>query len=554
MKQKAIWLLIAGILLLGSWLLTQKVYAVGTTLTVNGFGDFSDLNPGDSICDSIAALAGDQCSLRAAIEELNALGPETTPHRIEFDISGTGPFTITPNSELPDITVPVVIDGETQPGASCPTSSASANLQIVLDGSNAGTNAHGLIFEAGSEGSTVRGLVIGNFDSSGIRLISDGNIVRCNHLGVGADGLSSMGNGDGVLINSSDNVVGGQLGPAQRNVISANSAVSASGIYILSGDNNRIRGNFIGTTADGLGDLGNYYGIYVGGDNNTIGGSNSLAGNVISGNGFFGIRVNNVTGNVLMGNFIGVGKDGITPLPNWNGVELTGGALATVVGGTAIGQANLIAHNSSQGVSVYSSIVGVPIQNEIRGNAIYSNGSLGIDLASDGVDTNDHGDDDSGENERQNYPVLQGVPGSLVITGILDSQANTYYILDFYRNDSCDASGYGEGQEHVYWAGLTSNSNGQVLFNVNAAFWPVSPGDYITATATDPNGNTSEFSACVLLEGEPTATPTATPSPTPTVTQTPTTGPSPTPTGTATATSTPDPEQSYFNYLPITMR
>ena len=516
---------------LGSWLLTRQAYAAGTTVTVNGNGDLNDFNPGDGVCDVLPTVPGDQCGLRAAIEELNALGPDTTPHRIEFDISGTGPFTITPASELPAITVPVVIDGETQSGASCPTSNDPANLMIVLDGSNAGTTGtiDGLTFNAGSEGSTIRGLVIGNFDIAGIRLLSDGNIVRCNHLGVGVDGLSSMGNDYGVYISSiaDSNIIGGDTGLDQRNVLSAN---AFDGIRIL-GEDNRIRGNFIGTMADGMSALGNNGGVYIGGDFNSIGdgGANSLAGNVISGNNDYGIRVNGGEDNILRSNFLGVAKDGVTPLPNADGIELVGEALANVVGGTAVGQANLIAHNSRHGVTVYANIVGVPAQNEIRGNAIYANGILGIDLGEDGVDTNDPGDGDGDENERQNYPVLVTSPGSIIVDVSLDSQPNTVYQIDTYLNDSCSPSGFGEGQEYRLTFPQQTDSQGQLQFQFSQGGVT---GRYFTATATDPDGNTSEFSNCALLEDAPTATPTPTPSSTPTVT------PSPTPTNTPTATST----------------
>ncbi len=142
--------LIVGLLLLGSWAAAQAAVPASLTLTVTGYGDFSDLNPGDGHCDAIAALPGDQCSLRAAIEELNATGPGSALHHINFDIAvGTGPFTITPGSELPPIQVPVKIDGSTQPGASCPTANDQANLLIVLDGSNAGAAALGLQLDRG---------------------------------------------------------------------------------------------------------------------------------------------------------------------------------------------------------------------------------------------------------------------------------------------------------------------------------------------------------------------------------------------------------------------
>ncbi|MCB8979004.1 MAG: hypothetical protein H6657_16445 [Ardenticatenaceae bacterium] len=550
-------LIVVSLLACGSWLLARAVYAAGTTVVVNGSGDLGDLNPGDGVCDVLTSV-GSQCSLRAAIEELNALGPDTSPHRIEFDISGTGPFTIMPASELPTITVPVIIDGETQPGANCPTSNTPANLLIVLDGSNAGTvgQIDGLTLGSGSAGSTIRGLVIGNFDSAGIRISSDGNIVRCNHLGVGADGLSGMGNVAGVYIENLDNTIGGQAGPAQRNVISANS-IYGIGISSTGSNNNRVRGNFIGTTADGLGDLGNAIGVYITGENNTVGGTNSLAGNVISGNGN-GIRVNSGTGNVLQRNYIGVTRDGSTPLPNsGSGIELIGGAVANVVGGTAVAEANIIANNVLNGVSVYANIAGNPTQNTIRGNIIYANSQLGIDLGNDGVDTNDSGDADGDENEHQNYPVLTTFPGSTLVDVVLDSKPNTTYHIDVYLNDSCDPSGFGEGQEYFSTFPQQTDAQGHLQFQFTLGGVT---GRYFTATATDPDGNTSEFSACALLETAPTATPTATntatPSATstatntPTVTKTPTatntptatstatTGPSPTPTKTPTATST----------------
>jgi hypothetical protein len=127
-----------------------------------------------------------------------------------------------------------------------------------------------------------------------------------------------------------------------------------------------------------------------------------------------------------------------------------------------------------------------------------------------------------------------------LVDATLDSQANSTYQVDIYRNDSCDPSGYGEGQEYLLTEEVTTNGTGLVTFQFLAA--GSSANDFLTATATDPNGNTSEFSACVLLEDEPTPTPTATNTATP--------GPSPTPTGTR------DPPQNsdFFIYLPFIVK
>jgi hypothetical protein len=229
----------------------------------------------------------------------------------------------------------------------------------------------------------------------------------------------------------------------------------------------------------------------------------------------------------------------MTPLPNSNGILVQELAIANVIGGTASGEANLIAYNLAQGVYLSDfSFNDFPVENEIRGNAIYANGALGIDLGNDGVDTNDPGDGDGGENERQNYPVLTTSPGSPIVDVVLDSKPNTVYQIDTYLNDSCDPSGFGEGQEYFQTFPQQTDSQGQLQFQFSLGGVT---GRYFTATATDPDGNTSEFSNCALLSDEPTptVTSTATPTNTATPTATATQSPTPTPTNTATATSTP---------------
>lgn len=538
-QPKAVLLLGLSLLLLSGGLVAHTVYAIGTTVTVNQTGDLSDQNPGDGICD-VAVDAGDQCSLRAAIEELNALGTDTTPHRIVFNIPGNGPHTIAPATGLPFITAPLIIDGTTQPGTSCPTASAPANLQIVLDGSNAGSGANGLYFFLNRDGNVVRGLVIGNFDQVGISLLGSDNSISCNHIGVQADGISPMGNGRGIFVGGERNVIGGNA-PARRNVISAN---NGTGIE-LAGEAHRVAGNFIGTTADGMGALGNEDGFLVAGDAMTIGGTERLARNVISGNNRNGVRLYDSSQNTISGNYIGVARDGSMPLPNeWNGVAIYAASSSNLVGDTQADGGNSIAYNGENGVLVNDS-GDSPQETSILYNSIHSNGGMGIDLGADGVDTNDPGDADEGENGRQNYPVLVTTPGSLTVGGMLDSRANTAYTIDVYRNSSCDPSGHGEGQQYLTSLTVTTDSTGDAGFDVTLA--GVASGDSITATATDPDGNTSEFSACVTLSQlPPTATPTTASEATPTATVPPATTP----------TATNDPEQApeYVVWLPLIVK
>ena len=510
-----------------------------SVLVVDRTSSVGDINPGDGRCD-IATGGADDCGLRAAIEEVNALGlgPGAIPIRITFDIPGSGPHTFNPLTPFPAIEAPVVIEGHSQPGASCPTANSPATLQIVLNGSFAGAG-DGLVLAPGSDGSTIGGLAIGNFPGSGLEIASDDNAVVCNHLGLGADGLSPMGNGEhGVWLIGNRNDVGLPDAATFRNVVSANH----NGVYIT-GDDNSVMGNFVGATADGLAALPNFDGIaIIGGDRNHLGippllpriqPDNALtaditpAGNVIAGNTRFGIHLTSVRDTTIMGNLVGVARDGLTPLPNGSGgIRLLKDSYDSVIGGLQPGRGNVIAHNGAAGGVILLEDGGaIPLRNQIQGNAIYDNDGLGIDLGPTGVNPNDDGDAAGGENRGQNYPVLQAISGSQVVSIALNSTSNEEFQIDLYRSDDCDPSGFGEGRQHLHSGKVTTNGEGQVTTNANLAAAAVSPGDYITATATDFLGNTSEFSACVRLDFDPqiTPTPTATvgPSPTPTVTGTP---------------------------------
>ncbi|WP_420629973.1 NosD domain-containing protein [Candidatus Leptofilum sp.] len=481
---------------LAGWLFTQQAHAVGTTLTVNATGDLSDLDPGDGVCSTIPTVGNGQCSLRAAIEELNALGsdPSGDPHRIHFDIAGTGPFTISPNTPLPRIIVPIEIDGETQPGASCPTLNAPANLQIVLDGSN--TWNSGFELDTGSDGSLIRGLVIGNFND-GIFIRSHGNRIACNHIGVAVDGISGMGNEyGGIVIVGNENIVGGQSAASKRNVISDN---GDEGIKIASGDNNIIRNNFIGTIADGLDALPNDWGIIVDKAHATvIGGSAFLARNVISGNDHYGLHLSGSQNSYIMGNYIGVASDGVTPLGNGeHGIDIPINVFSSIqpnptIGGVSSGQANIIAFNQGDGINARLNIhSSTPSAYHIRGNKIYDNSDVGIRIGPLNEDATD-------PNE-QNYPILAAQADSNYVDASLDSQPGQIYQIDFYRNDSCDPSGFGEGQDYIGTVELTTDALGFAATQFSVAGLAAS-GDYITATATDvANENTSEFSNCVQV-------------------------------------------------------
>jgi CSLREA domain-containing protein len=130
--------------------------------------------------------------------------------------------------------------------------------------------------------------------------------------------------------------------------------------------------------------------------------------------------------------------------------------------------------------------------NALRRNSIYDNGALGIDLGTDRVTPNDSGDADTGPNDLQNFPMLRGSYSQ--IEGRLNSAAGKTYTLDFFSNPACAASGYGEGQTYLGATTATTDAHGNVYFKANIA---VPEGQFVTATATDANGSTSEFSPCI---------------------------------------------------------
>jgi hypothetical protein len=119
-------------------------------------------------------------------------------------------------------------------------------------------------------------------------------------------------------------------------------------------------------------------------------------------------------------------------------------------------------------------------------------------LGNNGVTPNDSGDGDTGDNNRQNFPVITAAvvsAGSVNIQGTLNSTASTSFQVDFYSNSVCDPSGFGEGARYLGSSQVTTAAGGDANFNLN---FPVNPstGQVFTAVATDPSGNSSEFAQC----------------------------------------------------------
>jgi hypothetical protein len=410
-------------------------------------------------------------SLRQAI--LTANSTAGVLDTINFNIPGTGPFTITPLTALPTVTDPVVIDGYTQPGASPNTlvNGDNAVLQIVVTGTF-GT----IIIDTSS--SVVRGLSIRNLNLGTMNSVALGsNVVQGNFIGVDPTGTNKLG-GAALLTYIPNNLIGGTT-PAARNVISGHTGFG--GIEMLSnGSSNTVQGNFIGTDNTGTKSVPNSDRAVVSGmavSNNIIGGTATGAGNLISGNLDRGLTLDGPN-NIVQGNSIGTDVTGTKPLGNGRtGVEI--GGTGNLVGGTNSGAANIIAFNGVNGGGVFTTN-GVDIKPgvtgyAILGNSIFDNLGLGIDVNADGLVT-------------PGFPVLTVVSNTGATTVIKGTfTPNVTFRLELFTNPTADPSGYGEGKTLLTSTLLATDAGGNFTLNWPA---PITPGVIITATG---NGMT-EFS------------------------------------------------------------
>ena len=134
-------------------------------------------------------------------------------------------------------------------------------------------------------------------------------------------------------------------------------------------------------------------------------------------------------------------------------------------------------------------------------NHIYANGGLGLDLEPFGITVNDALDVDLGANDLQNFPELttaKSANGVLTVDGVLNSEGGTAYAIELFASTACDASNHGEAERYIGSFPVTTAVDGTATF-VTPLSVAVPAGEFVTATATDPTGNTSEFSACSLV-------------------------------------------------------
>lgn len=385
-------------------------------------------------------------SLRQAILDANANG--ATPHAIVFNIPVTDPgfsgtvFTIKPLTPLPDVRGGITIDGATQTAFSGDTNVFGP--EVVLNGSML-AGGSGILISGDNGG--VKNMVVNGFPGSGLALsrlpfdsTPSGNQLLNNYIGTDPTGTFAVPNGGGISIGGF-----GTPGAEARD--------------------------------------------------------NRLENNLISGNTSAAFGSCDIKGTRIINNKIGTNRTGTAAIPNGAGIVMDcTGALENVI------RDNTIAYNHGDAIRSRPDFRfgNFHHENAIRHNSIFLNDGLGINWSPppfgtiDGPTPNDACDADvSGSNFLQNFPVLTKAEtdgSTTTIEGTLNSNASQTFEIELFANDVADPSGFGEGQTYLHVVNIATDGSCNGNFSI---VLPVSipAGKFITATATNSTGNTSEFSA-----------------------------------------------------------
>ena len=483
-------------------------------------------------------------------------------------------WSIRPTTPLSAIVGPTTIDGYSQSGSARNSLAGGedAILRIELNG-GASLSGSGVVINQGGAASSVSGLAINGFSPAsgqgtsrfGIDVTgSDGNRIVGNYIGTDVSGTLAIanggnGNGGGVLVNGSSNVLGGSA-PADRNLIAGNASV---GVFVPSATStlNTIQGNFIGVDATGgrtlsTGDNGVF--LANGASRNLVGGTGAGEGNVISGTGDAntsgsGILIeSNSSNNAVQGNRIGTNAAGgpIVGLGNVSNGVLIQGASDNTIGGTAGLARNIISGNGSTGVVIRdvqfggpillaerNRVVGNSIGTDLRGTSPVPNASAGVSLsashnaiggsgpgegniiafngaegifvfsgAGNSILSNSIFSNDAlgialraGANDDQLAPILSAAAnsgGQSRFQGVLPATAAGPYTVQFFASAAADPSGLGEGQIFLGAITVTARVPGNTAFDATLPA-AIPAGSVVTATATNPAGSTSAFSAAI---------------------------------------------------------
>ncbi|MFI5461494.1 MAG: beta strand repeat-containing protein, partial [Isosphaerales bacterium] len=404
---------------------------------------------------------------------------------------------------------------------------------VVIEGGASGNRI-------GTDGSSVddagqRNVIAGS-KNDGIDIAgagTDGNVVAGNFIGTDLTGTRSLGiTYGGVVLDdgASSNWIGvnpdgGAAVGDEGNVISGNgydgvvifSLTDGNGVQVGPGsDGNVVAGDKIGTDATGAVALANAVdGVEIDSSSgNTIGGTGA-GSDIISGNGGSsgfkgtggaGVELDSASDNLVVGDFIGADATGTKALGNAKeGVEIDAASFGTstdnTIGGTSAIAGNLITDNGGPGVVVTGD---ASVGNQITADRIFGNTGQAIDLGNDGV-TGNSTTPREGPNNLRNFPIMFTTVDGKTEGWLGGSLPEATFRIDVFASAGYGSGGSGEAQDYLGSLEVITDATGQVKFPVPftapvrlpviVPFTAPVGLPVITATATDPQGNTSEVSS-----------------------------------------------------------
>ncbi|MFZ3080923.1 MAG: NosD domain-containing protein [Bellilinea sp.] len=329
---------------------------------------------------------------------------------------------------------------------------------------NFGNQHVGVYVESGSANTLVYGnLISGN----GVAEVyvwdfgTDFNVLTGNNIGTNLAGTAPLPNltRTGIATGSAAYTRIGGTAPGERNIVANPNGVS---VWAPFGANTLVLGNYIGLNAVGSAVFTGTGGLFLGGASRSIvGGVTPAEANYITADGNFSLELRSPN-NVIAGNFFGLADDGETPLAT------AGFQVWSLRDGNMI-QGNQIANSTSAGIWLYGAQ-----SNTIRRSSIWANPFKGVYL----------------DNANNNLPAPAF---SLSTTGGSGSTCSGCTVELFL-----DAANQGR----YFLASVTADGVGSFTF---PAFCPL-PYTHLTATATDVQGNTSEFSDFQVVPWDCSAT------------------------------------------------
>ncbi|MFC1608042.1 FlgD immunoglobulin-like domain containing protein [Candidatus Latescibacterota bacterium] len=344
----------------------------------------------------------------------------------------------------------ITFDTSVFPPGSSATISLASKLPELIQGN--------LTIDASDVGVILDGGQIGAAETFGLSISSNNNIIRGLHIkDFSWAGIALHGN-------SQNNTIGGDRnsgeGPSgQGNIITCTVYVGNVGIWGYGASYNTIHGNFIGTDAGGTTPQARFnHSISIEGEgaNNNLVEDNLIGGYIVSGISISSVRDGH---NTIRGNYIGTDTSGVirTSHSDWEGVTIVNS------GYNEVGPSNVIAYNAKTGITIQGE---ESVGNRITQNSIYENGLLGIEIL-------------DGGNAQLTAPVLFD----------FDLQAGT---VTGVACAGCTVEVFSDNAEEgeIYEGQTTADSAGIFSLRKGAPF----SRSHLTATATDANGNTSQFS------------------------------------------------------------